>query len=155
MSERGERGRAVLGERAVAAPVTLLVEMKRRAGEAAEGDLAGWGLKNSNEQRRRRVELELIDSPLALPSFPPLFSSSLFHIDCFRCSKVRLSLLYSLRFLLELIEVSLRCCCSFNRKQCQDRVTADTNLLLLSDGNPVCSNCSYQVRPSFSSLDET
>lgn len=46
MSERGERGRAVLGERAVAAPVPLLVEMQRRAGEAAEGDFAGWGLKN-------------------------------------------------------------------------------------------------------------
>lgn len=33
--------------------------------------------------------------------------------------------------------------------QCQERVVADTNLLLLSDGNPVCSNCSYQVRHRF------
>jgi Rho-type GTPase-activating protein 1/2 len=38
---------------------------------------------------------------------------SFFHIDCFKCAK------------------------------CRDRVTADTNLLLLSDGQPVCSNCSY------------
>lgn len=42
------------------------------------------------------------------------FGAKYFHIDCFRCSK------------------------------CQERVTADTNLLLLSDGTPVCSTCSYQ-----------
>lgn len=41
------------------------------------------------------------------------FGQSFFHIDCFKCAK------------------------------CHDRVTADTNLLLLSDGQPVCSNCSY------------
>ncbi|KAI9458541.1 RhoGAP-domain-containing protein [Russula earlei] len=41
------------------------------------------------------------------------FGQSFFHIDCFKCAK------------------------------CRDRVTADTNLLLLSDGQPVCSNCSY------------
>ncbi len=40
-------------------------------------------------------------------------SQSFFHVDCFKCAK------------------------------CHDRVTADTNLLLLSDGQPVCSNCSY------------
>lgn len=41
--------------------------------------------------------------------------SSLWHVDCFRCAK------------------------------CKDKVSADTNLLLLSDGSPVCGNCSYQV----------
>jgi hypothetical protein len=44
-------------------------------------------------------------------------STSLWHVDCFRCAK------------------------------CKDRVSADTNLLLLSDGSPVCGNCSYQVWP--------
>jgi Rho-type GTPase-activating protein 1/2 len=43
----------------------------------------------------------------------PFSRQSFFHIDCFKCAK------------------------------CRDRVTADTNLLLLSDGQPVCSNCSY------------
>jgi Rho-type GTPase-activating protein 1/2 len=38
---------------------------------------------------------------------------SFFHVDCFRCAK------------------------------CSQQVTADTNLLLLSDGSPICSNCSY------------
>ncbi|CDZ98300.1 Chimaerin and related Rho GTPase activating proteins [Phaffia rhodozyma] len=42
------------------------------------------------------------------------FGDSLFHLDCFRCVK------------------------------CQNRVTEDTNLLLLADGSPVCTNCSYQ-----------
>lgn len=42
--------------------------------------------------------------------------SSLWHVDCFRCAK------------------------------CKEKVSADTNLLLLSDGSPVCGNCSYQVR---------
>ncbi|KAH7928896.1 RhoGAP-domain-containing protein [Leucogyrophana mollusca] len=41
------------------------------------------------------------------------FGQSFFHVDCFKCAK------------------------------CQGRVTADTNLLLLSDGSPVCANCSY------------
>ncbi|VDC01697.1 unnamed protein product [Peniophora sp. CBMAI 1063] len=41
------------------------------------------------------------------------FGSSFFHVDCFKCAK------------------------------CHNTVTADTNLLLLSDGQPVCSNCSY------------
>ncbi|EKM54604.1 uncharacterized protein PHACADRAFT_258574 [Phanerochaete carnosa HHB-10118-sp] len=41
------------------------------------------------------------------------FGQSYFHIDCFRCAK------------------------------CHEQVTADTNLLLLSDGSPVCANCSY------------
>ncbi|GJE94429.1 RhoGAP-domain-containing protein [Phanerochaete sordida] len=41
------------------------------------------------------------------------FGQSYFHIDCFRCAK------------------------------CHQQVTADTNLLLLSDGSPVCANCSY------------
>lgn len=40
-------------------------------------------------------------------------SQSFFHVDCFRCAK------------------------------CGDQVTADTNLLLLSDGSPICANCSY------------
>ncbi len=40
-------------------------------------------------------------------------SQSFFHVDCFKCAK------------------------------CHNKVTADTNLLLLSDGQPVCSNCSY------------
>jgi hypothetical protein len=38
---------------------------------------------------------------------------SYFHVDCFKCAK------------------------------CGDQVTADTNLLLLSDGSPICANCSY------------
>ncbi|KAJ3552690.1 hypothetical protein NM688_g4018 [Phlebia brevispora] len=41
------------------------------------------------------------------------FGQSFFHVDCFKCAK------------------------------CSNKVTADTNLLLLSDGSPVCSNCSY------------
>uniref|UniRef100_A0A0W0FMY6 Putative RhoGAP-domain-containing protein n=1 Tax=Moniliophthora roreri TaxID=221103 RepID=A0A0W0FMY6_MONRR len=41
------------------------------------------------------------------------FGSSFFHVDCFRCAK------------------------------CTNKVTADTNLLLLSDGSPICANCSY------------
>lgn len=41
------------------------------------------------------------------------FSQSFFHVDCFKCAK------------------------------CRNQVTADTNLLLLSDGSPICSNCSY------------
>jgi hypothetical protein len=40
-------------------------------------------------------------------------SQSFFHVDCFRCAK------------------------------CSNHVTADTNLLLLSDGSPICANCSY------------
>lgn len=40
-------------------------------------------------------------------------SQSFFHVDCFKCAK------------------------------CHQQVTADTNLLLLSDGSPICSNCSY------------
>lgn len=49
-------------------------------------------------------------------------SASLWHVDCFRCAK------------------------------CKEKVSADTNLLLLSDGSPVCGNCSYQVRPVMRSL---
>ncbi|CAL1706632.1 unnamed protein product [Somion occarium] len=41
------------------------------------------------------------------------FGQSLFHVDCFKCAK------------------------------CNNQVTADTNLLLLSDGSPVCADCSY------------
>ncbi|KAI0329698.1 RhoGAP-domain-containing protein [Cubamyces sp. BRFM 1775] len=41
------------------------------------------------------------------------FSQSFFHVDCFKCAK------------------------------CGNQVTADTNLLLLSDGSPICANCSY------------
>ncbi|TFK53665.1 RhoGAP-domain-containing protein [Heliocybe sulcata] len=41
------------------------------------------------------------------------FGNSFFHVQCFRCAK------------------------------CQNQVNADTNLLLLSDGSPICSNCSY------------
>ncbi|KAJ7209503.1 signal transducer, partial [Mycena pura] len=41
------------------------------------------------------------------------FGQSFFHVDCFKCAK------------------------------CGDQVTADTNLLLLSDGSPICANCSY------------
>lgn len=33
----------------------------------------------------------------------------------------------------------------FRCAKCQEKVSADTNLLLLSDGSPVCGNCSYQV----------
>ncbi|EKM80911.1 hypothetical protein AGABI1DRAFT_119462 [Agaricus bisporus var. burnettii JB137-S8] len=41
------------------------------------------------------------------------FGQSFFHVDCFKCAK------------------------------CGNHVTADTNLLLLSDGSPICANCSY------------
>ncbi|KAI6166046.1 RhoGAP-domain-containing protein [Pisolithus thermaeus] len=41
------------------------------------------------------------------------FGQSFFHVDCFKCAK------------------------------CNQQVTADTNLLLLSDGSPICANCSY------------
>ena len=59
-----------------------------------------------------------ISQPCSEPPFflqNPIFlpSQSFFHVDCFKCAK------------------------------CHDKVTADTNLLLLSDGQPVCSNCSY------------
>lgn len=50
--------------------------------------------------------------------------ASLWHVDCFRCAK------------------------------CKEKVSADTNLLLLSDGSPVCGNCSYQVGPGLQSADE-
>ncbi|KAI6157919.1 RhoGAP-domain-containing protein [Pisolithus tinctorius] len=41
------------------------------------------------------------------------FGQSFFHVNCFKCAK------------------------------CNQQVTADTNLLLLSDGSPICANCSY------------
>ncbi|KZW00267.1 RhoGAP-domain-containing protein [Exidia glandulosa HHB12029] len=41
------------------------------------------------------------------------FGAALWHVECFKCAK------------------------------CGNRVTADTNLLLLSDGSPVCTSCSY------------
>ncbi|OAX41124.1 RhoGAP-domain-containing protein [Rhizopogon vinicolor AM-OR11-026] len=41
------------------------------------------------------------------------FGQSFFHVDCFKCAK------------------------------CHQQVTADTNLLLLSDGSPICADCSY------------
>lgn len=41
--------------------------------------------------------------------------SRLWHVDCFRCAN------------------------------CKEKVSADTNLLLLTNGNPVCGDCSYQV----------
>lgn len=43
----------------------------------------------------------------------PFPRQSFFHVDCFKCAK------------------------------CGNQVTADTNLLLLSDGSPICANCSY------------
>jgi LIM domain len=52
-------------------------------------------------------------NPLPPSNYVPLRSQSFFHVNCFKCAK------------------------------CHDKVTADTNLLLLSDGQPVCSNCSY------------
>src|SRR6266852_1308531 len=54
-------------------------------------------------------------NPFTLPtSLVLLYSQSFFHVDCFKCAK------------------------------CHERVTADTNLLLLSDGQPVGANCSYK-----------
>ncbi|KAG8743250.1 hypothetical protein FRC10_012294 [Ceratobasidium sp. 414] len=41
------------------------------------------------------------------------FGNALWHVDCFRCAK------------------------------CRTTVSADTNLLLLADGSPVCQSCSY------------
>lgn len=43
------------------------------------------------------------------------------------------------RFLLPWIHVSY----SFKCAKCGNRVSPDTNLLLLSDGSPVCAQCSY------------
>ena len=43
----------------------------------------------------------------------PFPRQSFFHVDCFKCAK------------------------------CGNQVTADTNLLLLSDGSPICADCSY------------
>ena len=48
-----------------------------------------------------------------LTSIIPFPRQSFFHVDCFKCAK------------------------------CGNQVTADTNLLLLSDGSPICANCSY------------
>ena len=48
-----------------------------------------------------------------LTSMIPFPRQSFFHVDCFKCAK------------------------------CSNQVTADTNLLLLSDGSPICANCSY------------
>ncbi|KAJ8589951.1 hypothetical protein M405DRAFT_817043, partial [Rhizopogon salebrosus TDB-379] len=47
---------------------------------------------------------------------PPLtlqFRRSFFHVDCFKCAK------------------------------CHQKVAVDTKLVLLSDGSPICTNCSY------------
>lgn len=41
------------------------------------------------------------------------FGNALWHVECFRCAK------------------------------CHNTVSADTNLLLLADGSPVCQSCSY------------
>ena len=76
------------------------------------------GCKNSavNETGGLVVAFGCVTSPL-LPCFynNPFASSrqSFFHVDCFKCAK------------------------------CNNKVTADTNLLLLSDGSPICAECSY------------
>ena len=69
--------------------------------------------------------LRIFPAPSILPTsasfcFPSVSNSQLqftsqsfFHVDCFKCAK------------------------------CGNQVTADTNLLLLSDGSPICANCSY------------
>ncbi|PVG02489.1 RhoGAP-domain-containing protein, partial [Serendipita vermifera] len=80
---------------------------------------------------RSTLTLETMSNPAPLPATNTLcggcklsvetdsngivvaFGDSLWHVDCFKCAK------------------------------CGDRVNADTNLLLLSDGSPVCGGCSY------------
>ncbi|PFH46386.1 hypothetical protein AMATHDRAFT_7881 [Amanita thiersii Skay4041] len=52
-------------------------------------------------------------NPLTGQEFFFVYSQSFFHVECFKCAK------------------------------CHEKVTADTNLLLLSDGSPVCANCTY------------
>jgi hypothetical protein len=69
-------------------------------------------------------------------------------MDCFKCSKVRLSS----RIVSRSVDWT-RTDPEPSTSQCQERVVADTNLLLLSDGNPVCSNCSYQVRTASGGSD--
>ncbi|WAR63765.1 hypothetical protein PtB15_17B366 [Puccinia triticina] len=58
-------------------------------------------------------KLTLEENGTASDSVVVSFGNSLWHVDCFRCAK------------------------------CRNLVEHDTNLLLLSDGSPVCENCSY------------
>lgn len=72
---------------------------------------------------KRVVWLSLLGALISSRARPPVHScilmmrrlsrQSFFHVDCFKCAK------------------------------CGDKVTADTNLLLLSDGSPICTNCTY------------
>ena len=77
----------------------------------------GCGLSVVNETGGVVVAFGYVSSVnySALQNSPilPSLRQSFFHVDCFKCAK------------------------------CGDRVTADTNLLLLSDGSPICANCSY------------
>ncbi|KAI6121821.1 RhoGAP-domain-containing protein [Pisolithus sp. B1] len=57
--------------------------------------------------------LNAIENRLCPGCLVVAFGQSFFHVDCFKCAK------------------------------CNQQVTADTNLLLLSDGSPICANCSY------------
>ncbi|EFP75423.2 uncharacterized protein PGTG_00754 [Puccinia graminis f. sp. tritici CRL 75-36-700-3] len=58
-------------------------------------------------------KLTLEENGTASDSVVVSIGNSLWHVDCFRCAK------------------------------CRNLVEHDTNLLLLSDGSPVCENCSY------------
>ncbi|OLL22476.1 putative Rho-type GTPase-activating protein 3 [Neolecta irregularis DAH-3] len=52
------------------------------------------------------------------------FGDHIWHVECFRCAK------------------------------CRTQVDHDSNLLLLSDGNPICENCSYNCRACNKKIDE-
>jgi hypothetical protein len=76
-----------------------------------------WSVGCQRDRRRRRCFWVCVTRQLLQNLNPlirlPFRSQSFFHVDCFQCAK----------------------CCN--------KVTADTNLLLLSDGSPICANCSY------------
>lgn len=75
-----------------------------------------WSVSCQRDRRRRRCLWVCVTRqllPILTSLILPFHSQSFFHVDCFKCAK------------------------------CGDKVTADTNLLLLSDGSPICANCSY------------
>ncbi|MBW0466835.1 hypothetical protein O181_006550 [Austropuccinia psidii MF-1] len=70
-------------------------------------------LNNPNQIICNGCKSTLEENGSANDSLVVSFGNSLWHVDCFRCAK------------------------------CRNLVEHDTNLLLLSDGSPVCENCSY------------
>lgn len=72
-------------------------------------------VRNTSLAKMNRLGLLSCISHVSSTNLSPIlfYSQSFFHVDCFKCAK------------------------------CHNQVTADTNLLLLSDGSPICANCSY------------